>query len=259
MTECLGTTSYPHRSYFTLPPFAETPEAAGWLPPGRAGRGEVPLPEGRWAPRGQAATHAPRRKDSAGMNERTGSEGTRPSSGKRTKMSVPRATATACLNNDRSVAKGARPQDPGVWRAATPTDNRRATNCAGASFHHPTPHPAREGPRPGPARPAPCPLAPPLCRRAIWRCARRRVLCTGLGCCSSEIPSPRYRRLALVWPGPLGVHGRAFWAKPPLRAPAWQPRWPSSPSSQAPIFPSRGRVPAPRFPPAQAAPKAERP
>uniref|UniRef100_A0ABI7VQU5 Isoamyl acetate-hydrolyzing esterase 1 homolog n=1 Tax=Felis catus TaxID=9685 RepID=A0ABI7VQU5_FELCA len=91
------------------------------------------------------------------MNERTGSEGTRPSSGKRTQMSVRRATATARLNNDWSVAKGAWPQDPGVWRAATPTDNRRATNCAGSSFHHHH--------HPSPARnPAQAPLAPPPAR-----------------------------------------------------------------------------------------------
>ncbi|VFV29820.1 isoamyl acetate-hydrolyzing [Lynx pardinus] len=95
------------------------------------------------------------------MNERTGSEGTRLSSGKRTKMSVPRATATARLNNDWSVAKGARPQNPGVWRTATLTDNRRATNCAGASFHHHRP-PRPRGTPPRPGSPRPLPARPAL-------------------------------------------------------------------------------------------------
>ena len=121
-----------------------------------------------------------------------------------------------------------------------------STTTTTTTPHPPGTPPRPRSPRPLPARPARISvLAPPLCRQAIWRCARRRVLCTGLGCCSSEIPSPRYRRLALVWPGPLGVHGRAFWAKPPLRAPAWQPRWLSSPSSQAaslhPVSPQHRR------------------
>lgn len=115
-------------------------------------------------------------------------------------------------------------------------------------------------PRPNPDLAPPLPDIRPGPAPELWRCATRwpaAALCCGLGCCSSETPSPRYRCPARPWPRsparPSRGPSRALSRGAGLPGSACAPRLPSSRRDEP------SRPPACRRRPGRAAPKAERP
>lgn len=79
---------------------------------------------------------------------------------------------------------------------------QRAVTARATQRRRSQPAAPRAAPPPA-ARPAPDIRSGPYSRLgAVWRCARRRAAAfpwPGRGCCSSETPSPRYRRSVLTW------------------------------------------------------------
>lgn len=195
-----------------LSPFGPPARARGGAGPGRPARRVCALPgaEGCGRP-------APDRTNDE-QRVRLGNGQKRASHG---------ATASA-----RPVAKGVQSVQPREPRGQLPRGRRYRQGAPRAA-----PPPA--------ARPAPDIRPGPASRlAAIWRCARRRaagLLWPGRGCCSSETPSPRYRRSVLTWRVP-----RAPTAAP---CPAERAAGRAAPH-RAPVLPSAPRLarPPPRTP-----------